>query len=102
MVGIMLFGTLGLVVALGVLRGWVLSYLWLWFLVPVGVPAIGVAHAMGMSLLISLFTSHAASRDAEMKEGWDAFRYLTTKLLGYAATALTFLGFGYILAAVMT
>lgn len=32
-----------------------LSYLWLWFVVPLGVPAIGWAHAFGLSLIVVFF-----------------------------------------------
>ena len=39
------------------LRGFVLTRLWLWFLVPLGLPAIGLWHAYGLSILIALFTS---------------------------------------------
>lgn len=34
--------------------GGVMSILWMWFLVPLGLPAISVAHAIGLSLLSSL------------------------------------------------
>lgn len=32
-----------------------LSTLWGWFVVPIGVPAIGLAHAFGLSLIVSYF-----------------------------------------------
>lgn len=102
MKGLALLIALGLAIALAVLRGWVLSYLWFWFLVPLGVPSIGVAHAMGLSLLVSLFTAGASSKDADKKEGWDALRYVFTKLFGFGVTALMFLGFGYILSGIMS
>lgn len=41
-----------------ILRGWVLSTLWAWFLVPIGAPAIGIATALGISVIIGLFTMH--------------------------------------------
>lgn len=37
-------------------RGIVLSSLWLWFVVPLGVKPVGTAQALGISMLISLFT----------------------------------------------
>jgi len=38
-------------IPLGLWKGYVVSCLWLWFLVPLGVPAIGVLHAWGISIL---------------------------------------------------
>lgn len=43
-------------IPLALLNGWVISWLWLWFLVPLGIPAIGVVHAMGISGIIGLLT----------------------------------------------
>lgn len=34
-------------------RGLIISFLWSWFVVPLGFPAIGVWHAAGISLLFS-------------------------------------------------
>ena len=36
------------------LNGYVLTKLWLWFLVPLGVPAIGIAAAMGIIVTVAL------------------------------------------------
>ncbi len=41
-----------LVVVLSVVRGFVLSYLWSWFVAPLGIPEIGIAHAIGISLIV--------------------------------------------------
>lgn len=38
------------------LRGIVLSYMWLWFLVPLGLPVIGVLHALGISVIVTFLT----------------------------------------------
>ena len=53
-----------LITPLAVLRGWVLSILWGWFLVPVGVRPIGIAHAIGVSILISMLTHQHQSTKA--------------------------------------
>jgi hypothetical protein len=37
-------------------RGLVLSSLWLWFVVPLGIKPIGIAQAIGISMTIALFT----------------------------------------------
>lgn len=49
-IGLVFFGV--------VIRGWALSTLWAWFLVPIGLPAIGIATALGISVIIGLFTVH--------------------------------------------
>lgn len=42
-------------IAIGVpINGWVLSILWSWFLVPLGVPAVNTAHAIGIATIASL------------------------------------------------
>lgn len=38
-----------------IIKGLVLSRLWLWFAVPLGLPAISHAHAYGLTLLLALF-----------------------------------------------
>ena len=43
---------------LALLRGWVLSILWAWFVVPLGVIAVSVPHAVGLSILITMLTLH--------------------------------------------
>lgn len=45
------------------LRGWVLSLLWAWFVVPLGVPPITYLHAVGISLLASLLTHKNSPAD---------------------------------------
>lgn len=48
-----------------VLDGWVLSTLWEWFVVPLGLPSIGIPHAVGLLAIASLMLSRKASRKAE-------------------------------------
>jgi hypothetical protein len=36
-----------------VLRGWVLTYLWLWFIVPFGAPVLTIPMAIGLTLLVN-------------------------------------------------
>lgn len=50
-----LIGTLA-VPPLAFLRGWAIATLWLWFVVPIGVPALTIWHAAGVSLIIGLLT----------------------------------------------
>ena len=47
---------LGLCAPVAILRGFVFTKLWLWFVMPFGVEQIGVAHAIGLAGFISLYT----------------------------------------------
>ena len=38
------------------LRGFILTKLWLWFIVPIGAPAVGVAHSLGLLLVWRFFS----------------------------------------------
>jgi hypothetical protein len=40
------------------IRGFVFSVLWGWFVVPLGVVAIGVAHAIGLTTVFGFLTTH--------------------------------------------
>jgi hypothetical protein len=48
--------------------GFVLSYLWLWFVVPLGVPPIGILHSYGLSLVVLMMTLRPSIRKNEEKE----------------------------------
>ncbi len=41
-----------------IITGLLLSVFWGWFLVPIGLPAIGIAQALGVSLVVSIMTNH--------------------------------------------
>lgn len=49
-----------------ILNGWVLSLLWEWFVVSVfGVPALGIAQAIGLSIIIGFLTRHVSYAKAD-------------------------------------
>lgn len=62
-------GLLGFVLTLAVgsiFQGYVLSKMWLWFVVPLGVVELPVAHAIGISLTAGLLThQHDTSLDED-------------------------------------
>jgi len=62
------------------LRGWVLAIQWEWFLVPLGVPSVGIVHAIGVSLVVSMLThqmdTNEHQRDAK-ERAWEAIIYST-------------------------
>lgn len=54
---------------------WAFSYLWLWFLVPLGLPAIGVAHAFGLGILKGFMFARLQTqkKDANIKQTFKDF-----------------------------
>lgn len=65
-------GVVGIMVVAAILRGWALSILWGWFAMPVfGLPALGIAQAMGVALTIGILThQYVPNKD---KETWQPF-----------------------------
>lgn len=49
--------------ALILVRSWVIWLMWGWFVVPLGVPAIGVVHALGLSALVGVLTHDGKDSD---------------------------------------
>jgi hypothetical protein len=62
-VGVVVLGMLGLaglVVISAVTRGFVLTKLWLWFIVPTfGLPKLSIPIAIGLALVVGLLTEHS-------------------------------------------
>lgn len=55
--GVLIFA---LIVPAIIFRGFVLSTLWAWFMVPLGVIGIGIVNAIGLSVIVGMFTSNLA------------------------------------------
>lgn len=76
---------------LSMLRGWIVhSSLWPWFMVPLGLPSIGMAYGVGISFFVVFFTG--TKRD-ETKSPWVNFGdavALALILWGAAAIAHSF------------
>jgi hypothetical protein len=71
-----------------IVRGMVLSVLWFWFLVPLGVPPIETAHAIGISILAGMFTAGYSdkSKDERVGEGIMGIAYpIVALLMGWLA-----------------
>lgn len=84
-----LLGTFAIVIPISFLRAFVLSVLWGWFVVPLGVPEIGIIGAWGLFVTVSLFNDW----DNEDYDQEKAFKYIG-KMIGRCAIALLI---GYIL-----
>lgn len=95
----MLIKALAFVAALltGVVGAAVVTKLWEWFVVPLGMPAIGLAHAYG---LVLLFTMHAAARSSLVARddsispnvGWLTYLFTYTMAFIFGAVAKWFMG----------
>jgi len=89
---VVFIGIGALLVPLAILRGWVLSILWGWFMVPVfGLPALGIAQAIGVGLVVTTFT-HTGSSNCQKSKDHKAWH----DLIGAFAGPLIGLGIGYV------
>lgn len=70
---LVILGVVGLAL-LGIWWGYAIHILWAWFAVPLGAPAIGVAHAYGLSVLFGLFLNIRGLKIGEQKDDsqWSA------------------------------
>ena len=49
-------------------RGYVLSIMWVWFVVPFGVDPLSVAHLIGLSITVGMFSGIGIRGDYEGKD----------------------------------
>ena len=73
--------------------GFVISSLWLWFVVPLGVPSIGIWHAAALSFLAHVALPNNYKKEASVD--WLSWREWIAKLATRPAAALLGLGIGY-------
>lgn len=86
------FATIFAVLAAGVIvNGYVLSILWVWFVVPLGLPVISVAHCIGIAMVSSWLTYQHQTTKEEDKE-----KALENLLIVFIIRPLAVLGIGYI------
>lgn len=84
-----ILAVVGLSIVLGLIRGFVLSYLWQWFAVPFGLPEISVIHAWGLSMLVALLTYETPYQGPAEEAKY--------KLIGHILSPFVLLLAGYIL-----
>lgn len=68
------------------LRGFVIYKLWGWFIVPLGMQAVGILHAYGISLFVGVLMPQISGKDGDSKDG-------SKKII---LTPLLFLFFGWL------
>jgi hypothetical protein len=60
------FGIPAIMALSAIWRGYVLSIIWGWFIVPTfGLPALSIPVAIGLSVVVGMLTSHATKTDGE-------------------------------------
>lgn len=84
---------IALAVLLILWRAWVFAVLWRWFVVPLGFDPVGVAHAIGLMLIVGAFLRR------HTKEPEKSARQHVREMLESAALATMALGVGWIASA---
>ena len=94
------FAAIGLIAVIPlaiITKGIALQVLWGWFVVPLGIPDIGMAHALGIAGLVALATHQHGPEDNEGTSGERALRSFAFAF----ARPLVALLFGWIFQAFM-
>jgi len=82
-----------IIIPIGLYRGWVLTILWMWFIVPLGVPEIGIAHAWGISMIIGMLTAtHIYKEDKNPVKSFTNLIFAPLILLAFAYVIHSFMG----------
>ena len=89
------FAALGLLVLAflaPIANGFALSWLWFWFITPLGVPVIGTAHAIGISMIARWVTDHnAATKERTPAELAGLIIFMPLLALGFGWLAHLFM-----------
>ena len=87
-------GFVGFLVAGSMLKGYVFSILWAWFVVPTfGLPPLAIAPAIGVALLVSFLTYQSDA--TKTPEGGALDRFTETASLAFVVPVLV-LGVGWV------
>lgn len=77
-----------------VFKGFCLKWLWLWFLVPMGLPAITIPTAVGITIIVTRLTSNTPPDFEEMEQ--NTSEYIIKNLIIDLVTWGCALGFGFL------
>lgn len=75
-------GMVALLIASILLNGIALSVLWGWFLVPLGLSEIGLAHAIGISMVVGLITYQEIDSGGDNRSKDEAIGYALGAAIG--------------------
>lgn len=87
------FGILFLNVAIG---AFIFSIMWGWFVVPLGLPAINLAHAIGILSMLIFLTTKVDDADDDMETLAEVIEEGKRNLLFTSITGAMFLGIGFL------
>lgn len=71
-------------------NAWVLTILWGWFIVPLGVKSLSIAHAYGFTLVTGLILSNRGIKENKGKDDW------VSSIITWLLLPLVALFFGWI------
>lgn len=74
-------------------QGYILSWLWEWYVVPLGVSQINVAHALGLTLIYNMISFGQRKTEAKSKDNFEIAGNIIGKFIGYGIVLLM----GYLL-----
>ena len=87
--GIIIAAIVGLFL-FAIYNAWVLTILWGWFIVPLGVKALSIAHAYGFTLVTGLILSNRGIKENKGKDDW------VSSIITWLLLPLVVLFFGWI------
>ena len=82
-----------LIVSSVLVSAWAIATLWIWFLVPLGLPVIGYAHALGINLMMTVFTQDFNTKSEESD---DKVKKFVTQIVKAILFPVIFVGIGWI------
>ena len=90
------FGKVLLVIVSVLIAAWAFQTLWIWFIVPLGVSSISMAHAYGIMLVFSVLKIKPKDFDTEDEKDAKPFSKYVEKLSIYSLVYLVAVGMGWI------
>lgn len=94
--GFVLLGVFALIAVATILKGWVLTYLWSWFIVPnFGLPELSIVSAIGICMVAGFLTSKYTGDIKREKED-DPAKLFGTLFSYMIRMPLVMLGIGWI------
>jgi len=83
-------GAITAITLFAIYNAWVLSILWGWFIVPLGVKSLSIAHAYGVTLVAGLFLSTRGIKENKNQDDW------VSSLITWLILPLVALFFGWV------
>jgi hypothetical protein len=85
---LVVLGIVAALLMLAVLNGFMLSYMWEWFVVPFGLPSVSIIHAIGIAILVSMLTDHSKSSKGDDDPFIQIAIYVVARLIAFGIAFL--------------